>query len=343
MKRASFAHRHLLNRSHLSYLLYPVSLCYAGYMLFRRKYLFRKPYRPSFKVISIGNLTSGGSGKTPISIALAKALSEKGFRVAYSSRGYKSMLEKGAHLIFKEGKLLVENSIAGDEALMAAALLGGIPVFCGKDRILVAKKAEELKPDVLILDDGFQHLKIARDLDLVVFDSSVALGNGFVLPAGYLREPLSAIKGDALAVVHQKPTAEWNVALEKKLEEAGKRVYKVQSVVGNLVYKGQKVGREFLEGKTVTLLSGIAMPHSFEASVKAKGISWEEHLAMKDHQDYASKMLGLRLDGLKTDYILTTAKDAVKLQGRYDDKLLVLQMETKLSEELIDKALSVLS
>ncbi|MCD8479427.1 MAG: tetraacyldisaccharide 4'-kinase [Candidatus Cloacimonetes bacterium] len=149
MDKHNFATRHLLARSLLSYLLYPASLIYAGYMLFRRKFLFPKPFRAPFKVISIGNIVSGGSGKTPITIALAKALQNHGLKVAVASRAYKAGWENSAAMISDGKRLLTTVANAGDEALMVASALPGIPVYVGRKRKDVLRLIAPSQPDVV--------------------------------------------------------------------------------------------------------------------------------------------------------------------------------------------------
>ncbi len=332
-----FLQKHLLERSWLSYSMYPASLLYAGYMRWRRKHLFQKPYRPPFKVISIGNLTMGGSGKSPIAMALAKSLFEHNFITAYSSRGYKALLENTACLIYDGRQLLATVDAAGDEAVMAAAQLGNVPVFSGKLRTEVMQLAEEYFPrlDLMILDDAFQHLKVARDIDIVVFDSELGLGNGFVLPAGYLREGLSAISKDSICILHQKPWGKENPELKARLSATGALVYEVKSSSGRILHKGKRVRVQDLKGKKITLLCAIAHPGSFVKSAEALGIDYQRQLIFPDHHGFTdAKSLAL-LEADDSDYLLCTSKDMVKLSQNFPDKLLMLTMETDLPRDFI--------
>lgn len=322
--------------------MYPASLIYAGYMRWRRRQLFQKPYRPPFKVISIGNLTMGGSGKSPIALALAKTLSAHRRRVAYSSRGYKALLENTASLIYDGRRLLASPDVAGDEAVMAALQLDGVPVFSGKLRKKVMQMAESLFPDleIMILDDAFQHLKVARDIDIVVFDSELGLGNGFVLPAGYLREGLSAIPPSSICILHQKPWGGGNPELKARLSATGAGVYEVKSNSGSILHKGRPISVAELQQKKITLLCAIAHPASFIKSAEALGIAYQKQLIFPDHHSFAdAKSLAL-LQADDSDYLLCTSKDYVKLYQRFPDKLLVLTMQTHLPQDLIEKILS---
>ncbi|MCB5272071.1 MAG: tetraacyldisaccharide 4'-kinase [Candidatus Cloacimonetes bacterium] len=341
MKHNSFVPKHLLNRSWLSYSLYPASLIYAGYMRWRRKYLFQQSYRPPYKVISIGNLSLGGSGKSPIAMALAKELSEHNLSIAYSSRGYKSMLENSATLIYDGHRLLATPNVAGDEAVMAAVQLDDVPVFSGKLRKAVMQLAEKLYPnlDIMILDDAFQHLKVARDIDIVVFDTELGLGNGFVLPAGYLREGLSAISPESICLLHQKPWGKKNPELKAQLSATGAKVYEVKSQSGKILHKGKSIAVEALKDKKITLLCAIAHPESFVKSAQMLGIPYQKQLIFPDHHSFTdAKSLAL-LEADDSDYLLCTTKDFVKLSQDFRDKLLVLTMETSLPQDLLEEIL----
>ena len=301
--------------------------------------MFPKKYRAQCKVISIGNLSSGGSGKTPITIALAKELQARGLNVVVSHRGYKGESEFGTVLVSDGSKVFKDAHTAGDEAYLIATSLSGIPVFAGRDRAAVLSKAQSMFPatDVVILDDAFQHIKVYRDIDVVVFDTAIGLGNGFVLPAGYLREPLTAITKDCIIVFHHKPISKDIPANELESKFEGCLHYHVFS-------KAEKLcGVEILEpkqllGKKIALISAIAHPKSFEDSVLALGLSFEEHYRFPDH--YAYLDLG-RLEDIRIenrDYLVCTSKDAGKLQvyPEFRKKLLALQMETSLPEPFVE-------
>ena len=146
------------------------------------------------KVISIGNITVGGTGKTPTVIMLAKSLKEKGYRPAVLSRGYGGKAKAPVNVVSDGSKILMEQIEAGDEPILIARAAEGIPVLTGPERIDTARFAiENLKANVLILDDAFQHRRIFRDVDIVILDRELPFGNGFLLPRGPLREPTTAL------------------------------------------------------------------------------------------------------------------------------------------------------
>ena len=167
----------------------------AGMRFWRWTYLsgLRKRKRLARPVISIGNLTVGGTGKTPFTICLARSLQQKGYRPAIISRGYKRRGDRRA-MIVSDGSGIHSNAYwAGDEPVLMAGALPGVPVVVGSDRFEAGKLAiTRFNPDMLLLDDAFQHLRLYRDLDILLMDAAQPLGNGFVFPRGTLREPADA-------------------------------------------------------------------------------------------------------------------------------------------------------
>ncbi|MBW2659155.1 MAG: tetraacyldisaccharide 4'-kinase, partial [Deltaproteobacteria bacterium] len=145
-------------------------------------------------VISIGNLTVGGTGKTPVVLALARKLKEEGYHPAVISRGYGGKAKLKSNTVSTGKEILLSVEDGGDEPVMLAKNLPGIPVITGKSRIHPCLQAIELhKADVLLLDDGFQHLAIKRHIDIVLFNATTLAGNSRVLPGGVLREPVNAL------------------------------------------------------------------------------------------------------------------------------------------------------
>ena len=219
-KTSSLVQKHLIKRSVLSYLLYPLSVPNYLVQVLRRKYIKALPSNGRAKILSVGNIVCGGSGKTPVTIALAKALAARGFRVAVSHRGYKGQLENRPQLI-SDRKGLISGlpgsgespyELAGDEAMLLAKELKGIPVVVGKARRQAIRIVNTHFPDtdIIILDDSFQHLKVKHDADVIVFSDEVGIGNGFLLPAGYLREPLSSIKPEHIVIINCKRQRDTN-------------------------------------------------------------------------------------------------------------------------------------
>jgi len=321
--------KHLLNRSFLSYFLLPLSWKFALLQILRRKFIFSK-YKSKCKIISIGNIVSGGSGKTPFTIFLAKYLQKQGRRVAVSHRGYKGKFEHLNKLLSDEKEVFNFAKDAGDEAYILAEKLIGIPVVVGKNRInsieILVKKFPNL--DCIILDDSFQNLKVQHDLDFVIFNSIGGIGNGFVLPAGILREPLSALKycnyiifnGDGKIPLEitkfEKPILRGNYKI--------KRFYDQQK---------EEISITKLKNSKIALLSGIGQPSSFEKTVQTCDINFEKHFAFSDHYSYQNKVKLEEIKGF--DYILTTEKDFAKLQFiEHNLPLVMVEVELVLQKNI---------
>jgi tetraacyldisaccharide 4'-kinase len=311
---------HLLKRSKLSFALYPLGKLYASVQAMRRRNANRKQFHAPCHVISIGNIVSGGSGKTPLTIALVRLLQANGLRVAVSHRGYKGEFEHKPHLISDNSGVLYPPETAGDEAYLIAASLPGIPVVVGRNRSEAITLLLKSYPatQVIIMDDAFQHLKVYRDLDIVTFAVETGLGNGFVLPAGYLREGLEALNKKNLAVIYSKGHAsrpDWEDELAQRVNKV---VHSYSTVTECVDPSGFKHPVQSLVGKRLVLVSGIAHPASFEATIKGIGISFSRHFAFPDH--YAFNKPDEFESWLREipDVILCTQKDLMKL-ARYPE------------------------
>lgn len=371
-------------------LLWPFSLLYwliVEMRTFGYKNGLIRSHKASIPVISIGNIAAGGTGKTPMAIYIAQLLMDKGRQVAVLSRGYKRKTTlrqcsgqesshrcSGVPLLRQKRKinpLVVSDGLsvlcladeAGDEPfLMASRLLGtkekpGALVIVGKDRVAGAEKAVELGAQVIILDDGFQHLRLKRDLDIVLLDNQKPYDNGWLLPAGMLRESKSALRrSEVIALTRcgaekqkaesrrQKinPSAEFTLriteGLRARMQNAKCTIFETRHKTGQPYGFGDRStpGREALKNSRVLLFSGIARPESFEQSVRQAGLSFTTHLKYPDHHHYSQdqlKQIAGKAQGC--DYLLTTEKDAVKLPPDTDlgKPLFVLPVEIEFLDE----------
>ena len=180
----------------------------AGVRLRRDGYAlgFLKSRKLPCTVISIGNLTTGGTGKTPMTIYVAERVRQLGYRVAVISRGYKGAAEKNGGIVSDGNAILMDPNTAGDEPFLLAASLKGIPVLVGHDRYQSGMKAiNRFQTEVVILDDAFQHLALFRDLNLLLLDSTMPFGNGRLLPRGTLREPAAALRFSDALIMTRSP------------------------------------------------------------------------------------------------------------------------------------------
>ncbi len=267
------------------------------------------------KVISVGNLTTGGSGKTPVTIYLARLFQEEGRKVVIISRGYKRKGGRGLDRVSDTRSILIDVARAGDEPYMMAKALPGVPVLVGKDRFSCGLEAiESFGADTILLDDGFQHRRLQRDVDILVVDGLRGLGNGRLLPRGPNREPIHAIERADLILITKITSEEKKISLPCTLTiPIFTSNYRISSI--KCLADGKDFPPSFLEGKRVVAFCGIANPEGFLSMVETKGAKVVKRVFFPDHHRY--RPLDMEaisfLDG-PVDFYLTTEKDAVKLE-----------------------------
>lgn len=316
MLSQNFINKHLKKLSPLSIILSPISLIWAAVQVLRRRNSRRhNPYKADVKVISVGNITSGGSGKTPFTIFLAKHLTNLGKKVAISHRGYKGDYENENKIISDHSGLLPAAQNAGDEAVLIAQNLPGISVCVGKNREISIRMLCRHVPDldIVILDDSFQNLKVYHDLDFVIFKMPDPIGNGLCIPAGFLREPLSALKFADLIIINGK--GELPRSFDSLKSDFIRGDYQFQ---GFFLSNKAKLNSELLRKSKIGIVSGIAEPQSLENTLKKNGFSWLFHLKFPDHHSYQKNSDLLLIKKFarmhQIDYLITTEKDYVKLR-----------------------------
>jgi tetraacyldisaccharide 4'-kinase len=325
-------------------LLWPFSLLYGLIMELRasgyKKGLIRS-YNSPVPVISIGNIVAGGTGKTPMAIYVARILMDKGVRVALLSRGYKRKNHKSKSLVVSDGlSIWCPPEEAGDEPfLLASRLLGtkekpGAMVIVGQDRATAAKKAVKLGAQAVILDDGFQHLRLKRDLDIVLLDRQRPFDNGWLLPAGMLREPKSALRrAEAIVLTRCK-----NETAKFEIRNSKTELFKTRHKTGwPYDFRGGPTPNfEKLKKSKIILFSGIARPESFEQNVRQAGLSYLSHLKYPDHHHYSrSQLKQIAKKAEECDLLLTTEKDAFRLPSDIDlgKPLFVLPVEIEFLDD----------
>lgn len=272
----------------------------------------RHLHRP---VISVGNLTLGGTGKTPMVICLARKLMARGLKVCVLSRGYGGTLSATGGMVSDGVRLLASPSEAGDEPYLMASTVPGLMVVVGADRHAAGLMAlERLQPDLFILDDGFQHRRLARDLDIVLLDAERPYGNGRVFPAGLLREPLSSLSRAQLVIASR-----WREGIP--LPQLPLPVCAASHLPGPVTPLGggpASLLKEY-QGAKVAAFAGIAHPAAFFSMLGKEGIELQGTLTFPDHVPYGStEITALRRLEEETgaEVLLTTAKDAVKLAAQ---------------------------
>lgn len=277
------------------------------------------------KVISVGNMTVGGTGKTPTVEFIARNLQDRGLRVAILSRGYKRK-GKGIGVVSDGKTILLGPEDAGDEPYMLARRLKRIPILVGSDRHELGRYAMNSFPlDVIILDDGFQHLKLNRDLDILLVDGEKGFGNGYLLPRGPLREPLSGIKRAGIVLINKAypENSEIVDSIKKAHPEPAlfKSSYRAEQLVS--LWSGEITDLGRLSGARVMALSAIANPSSFLSLLSSLGGKMVSEVSFPDHYSYTARDLEVIIEKARVagaDFIVTTEKDAVKL-GQLDQKI----------------------
>lgn len=337
-------------------LLYPVAILWD--MVYRiRRFFYNYDFIASKKfqvpIISVGNLTFGGTGKTPFTIWLSEYLNNQDKRVMILTRGYKGNLEKGSGIL-RSGKKLGFNPFEyGDEALLLVRRLKDAVVVVGR------KRRENLEfyfdkesPDVVILDDGHQHLKLKRDLNIVLFDALMATERYKVAPLGYMREGFSALKDADLIIIGRASQAQ-----PQKIKELRALIGKHCNPNIHFAYMDYSptgffgssyelnMTPEEIQGKKVICVAGIASPESFFNLVESMGADVIERLSFPDHYFFNVEEVKDILDRAAREnaLVITTEKDIVKIRRIIDDpRLLYLEIQVNFIEGR-ERALEIIS
>jgi len=322
--------------------LYLLSLPYGGAVR-TRSFLYSLQWLKTrtlpCPVISVGNITVGGTGKTPLVMALAKRLMAKEIAVAILSRGYKRT--KTSESVVSDGKtIFLSPEASGDEPFLMAKACRGTSVLVGKNRFVNGRLAlQRFGVKGLILDDGYQHLPLYRDINILLIDSHIGFGDRHLLPRGILREPLSQLRRADLFLLTKAEDPETYQPLEKEIYEIhpGAQVfhsyYEPVSLVGP---QEEQEELHSLKVKKILALSGIAHPADFSSMLRKCGMKIVREAIFPDHHFYTTKDLSYIEDKAKgADGIVTTEKDMVKLKVLNIDHLPIraLRIEVKIWEE----------
>lgn len=338
--------------------LYSLSLLFA-FLVQVRLWLFRKgicrPHTLGCQVISIGNLTVGGTGKTPVVEVFARTLQNSGRKVAILSRGYKKdeapLLERLVNkLTFRESttpprvvsdgeRLLLDSALSGDEPYMLAGNLKDVVVVVDKDRVKAGAWAiNKFGCDTLILDDGFQYLNLKHRLDIVLVDRTNPFGNWRMLPRGILREPVRNIRRAGFIFI-TKSNGDGAEELKKTLRRYNSEaeIVECRHCARHLknVYSGEVQPLEFLQDRKIAAISGIASPKGFEDELIRLGAKLLYHKRYADHHRYSQQeVLDCINRGIQrgAEIVVTTEKDAVRFPRieRHDLPVYYLRVEIEM-------------
>jgi len=297
------------------------------------------PKRLPCPVISLGNITVGGTGKTPLVMALARGLLERGIPVAILSRGYKGARTSGP-LVSNGQNVFLSLEESGDEPFLMAETLKGIPVLVGKDRFLNGQMAfQRFGVRGLLLDDGYQYLRLHRDLNILLIDSHIGFGDHQLLPRGILREPLSHLRRAHLFLLTKVDHPEISQRLEERLREvnpSSQIFHSHYEPLGLIGPKGEWEEIDTIKGKKILVFSGIANPKYFSFLLRECGMEIIREVIFPDHHIYTTKdLISIKKKVNKIDWAVTTEKDMVKLKRFNIDPLPIraLRIEVKIWEE----------
>ena len=338
----------------LRFLLIPLSWFYTASVQLRNILYTRgvfKARRLPCRVISVGNIVVGGTGKTPAVIVIAKHLQREGMRVAILLRGYKRRVREKVTIVSDGEKVCASPIESGDEADMMAKHLSGVPIIVGKCRYLTGQVAlERFKVDVLLLDDGFQHRQLARDVDILTIPATHPFGSPKkLLPAGTLREPPTALRRADLILLTHADTPNISAHAKKVVKGLAPNAPVLESIyrpthLYPLAISSQQSAISMkpslpteteirdpkaiptnikeLKGKRVLAVCGIGNPDAFVATLMRCSVASVELLAFPDHHVYTEadkQRIDTAFQAAAADLIVTTQKDEQKLARFVDN------------------------
>lgn len=325
--------------------LAPASALYSVALAIRERWWRRMARHAGVTTISVGNLTVGGNGKTPFTLFLAARLRAQGLSVGIVSRGW-GRRGSGAQLVSDGTRILLGPDEAGDEPVMMAKCFDG-PIAVARRRIdAITLLAERFPLDGVILDDGFQHVRLKRDLDLVLVNGTRGIGNGWVLPAGPMREPLAALRrADATIVMGPNVHCDdsLNTVMRHVLHDKpdllrDKPILRAMIRPRNLVHAEREGWRESplaLAGRRVIAVSGLADASGFHAMLRELGANLVRTIEYPDHHDYGpGDWENITAAARDAEMAVTTEKDLVKLErfSSHGLSLYALRLEVLMDE-----------
>lgn len=327
---------------------WPLSPIYSAIMRVRA-YLYDcgifTQHKFTVPIISVGNLTMGGTGKTPTVLFITKALQERGLKPVIVSRGYGGKAKGQVNIVSDPKEVKMNAYEAGDEPFMLASQLPGVPVITGSKRFLSIEHAiDHFEANLIILDDGFQHLSVKRDIDLVLFGAQSGFGNNRVFPGGDLRESRHALQRADFFLI--TGITNGNLEPQALIDDLGASqpqvpCYLVTRSEGSYfsATEQRECSKDDLPTKAFAFC-GIANPERFRADLEGSGFAIKGFLPLSDHQHYHEQVLSeisKSCQDTQAQVLLTTEKDLVKLDGFTPPlPLFSVRPKTTISAKLID-------
>lgn len=297
----------------VSYGLLPLGLVYGAVSKLNIFLRSRKAYKSSSCVISIGNINVGGTGKTPLTIAIADYLHSQGHKVAIIGHAYKASIEL-SQVVDKSYKV---DEIGDEASQMLKMLPADVMLIVGKNRLDGVQLAEEKGADVILLDDGYTAAYINRDVNIVVVDGKVQLGNKFVMPAGPLREPISGLnRSDCMVVINRHRSLDF--AYDDKT-----------------FYLKTKISySDKLTTKSLYAFCGLGIPSKFYNSLNKEGLCLQETKSFADHHAYTDSEIEQLISKAQADklQLVTTFKDIVKIDSKYHNDIETVELKLELTK-----------
>lgn len=333
----------------LSLLSYFYSLVVRARIFLYDKRILRS-HKLEKKTISIGNLTVGGTGKTPMIIKLSQVLTEKGLKVCVLTRGYKRRSSQKTVVVSRYGSVFEDAEKAGDEPVEIAMRTKACVIVDANRKRAASTALKKFKPDIFLLDDAFQHLKVSRDLDIVLIDALNPFGNFRLLPAGVLREPIYSLRRAEIFLITkvnlvdpEKLNQIENLVLSyqpaAKMFRAEIQINKIYSLKTNVEIRLEEILK-----KRAMAICGIANPDSFFLMLENSGFRLIEKIAFPDHHRYKTRDIHKVHHLAKerdVETLLTTVKDAVKLKKfAIPIDCFVVEADLKIPEEFTEMIIS---
>jgi tetraacyldisaccharide 4'-kinase len=320
------------------FLLFVLSILYSipvktGEAFYRKK-IFKQKKLPC-KVVSIGNITIGGTGKTPMAIYLAETLTGLGYKVVVISRGYRGGAEKKGGIVSNGREILMGPDSSGDEPFMMAARLNNIPVVVGQNRYNAGLLAiRNFNPDIILLDDGFQHRKLFRDIDILLLDSRRPFGNFHLIPRGVLREPVASIDRADSFILTKSSSLDTGIPDEIKNISKGHPVFTAYNAYYFFKINKNVVSTRTIDftnepssdfscmaGKKVVAFSGIAGNSHFRRTLEEFKCDLLEFFGYPDHYRYTFgdiERISKSVSDRRAELVITTEKDFARMDGKFN-------------------------